>query len=174
MNAILPRVLGILESTLERWQRLAAVLPGELLATRPAPDQWSAVECLHHLLETEPVFAFRLQAFLNGMPEFPGYNPDAPENRLPADFQLVRLLDDFASRRDASLHTLRQVGADDLSRASRHAELGPVTLDQLLHEWAAHDLNHTIQAERALIQPFIQRSGPWKVYFSDLVIEAQP
>jgi hypothetical protein len=26
---------------------------------------------------------------------------------------------------------------------------------------------HTIQAERALMQPFIQGSGPWQVYFQD-------
>lgn len=174
MNAILPRVIGILDTTLERWQRLAAALPDELLSTRPAPDEWSAVECLHHMVETEPVFAFRLKAVLTGMPEFPGYDPDAPENRLPADFHPARLIDEFASRRATSLQTLRQVSVDDLPRAAHHAELGPVTLDQLLHEWAAHDLNHTIQAERALIQPFIQRSGPWKVYFSDLLIGSRP
>jgi hypothetical protein len=27
---------------------------------------------------------------------------------------------------------------------------------------AAHDLNHTVQAERALMQPFIAGSGPWR------------
>jgi hypothetical protein len=37
----------------------------------------------------------------------------------------------------------------------------------LLHEWAAHDLTHTIQAEKALMQPFIQGSGPWRFYFQD-------
>ncbi len=41
------------------------------------------------------------------------------------------------------------------------------TLGQLLHEWAAYDLNHTIQAEKAVMQPFIQGSGPWRSYFQD-------
>jgi hypothetical protein len=44
-----------------------------------------------------------------------------------------------------------------------------VSLNEMLHEWAAHDLNHTIQAERALMQPFIQESGPWQPYFADHV-----
>jgi hypothetical protein len=37
----------------------------------------------------------------------------------------------------------------------------------MLNEWAAHDLMHTVQAERAIMQPFIAGSGAWKVYFSD-------
>jgi hypothetical protein len=31
----------------------------------------------------------------------------------------------------------------------------------------SHDLNHTVQAERALIQPFVGGSGPWQAYFAD-------
>jgi hypothetical protein len=30
----------------------------------------------------------------------------------------------------------------------------------MIHEWAAHDLMHTIQGERALMQPFIADCGP--------------
>ena len=46
-----------------------------------------------------------------------------------------------------------------------------MTLREMLSEWAAHDLNHTIQAERALIQPFLHESGPWIVYFTDHLIK---
>ena len=42
-----------------------------------------------------------------------------------------------------------------------------MTLEQLLNEWAGHDLMHTVQAERALMQPFIAGSGPWRGYFAD-------
>ena len=37
----------------------------------------------------------------------------------------------------------------------------------LPNEWAAHDLMHTVQAERALLQPLIGGSGPWRLYFKD-------
>jgi hypothetical protein len=37
----------------------------------------------------------------------------------------------------------------------------------MLNEWVAHDFNHTIQAQRALMQPFIPTSGPWRHYFID-------
>ena len=37
----------------------------------------------------------------------------------------------------------------------------------MLNEWAAHDLMHTVQAERSLMQPFIERCGAWREFFSD-------
>jgi len=62
---------------------------------------------------------------------------------------------------------LKKITVVDLSRQARHQELGIVTMHELLHEWAGHDLMHTVQAERALMQPFIQGCGPWQSYFSD-------
>ena len=56
---------------------------------------------------------------------------------------------------------------NDLSCTARHSDLGIVTLEELLHEWAAHDLMHTVQAERAILQPLILGSGPWRSYFKD-------
>jgi hypothetical protein len=52
--------------------------------------------------------------------------------------------------------------------------LGTVTLAEFLHEWAAHDLNHTLQAERALMQPFIAGCGPWRGYFADHDLGSAP
>jgi hypothetical protein len=75
--------------------------------------------------------------------------------------------------RVASLELLARLTPADLSRTARHSELGSVTLEQLLHEWAAHDLMHTVQAERALMQPFIAGSGPWRGYFADHDAEAR-
>jgi low temperature requirement protein LtrA len=78
-----------------------------------------------------------------------------------------KLAAEFASLREASLAALKRVSEADLTRTARHSELGVVTLGEMLYEWAAHDLNHTIQAERAIMQPFISSSGLWKVYFKD-------
>jgi hypothetical protein len=75
----------------------------------------------------------------------------------------------FANLREASLAALAQIGPADLGRKVRHQELGPVTLEEMIHEWAAHDLMHTVQGERALMQPFIGGSGPWQPYFADHV-----
>jgi hypothetical protein len=56
---------------------------------------------------------------------------------------------------------------DDLGRTAQHPRLGTVTLAEMLHTWAAHDLMHTVQAERALMQPFILGCGRWRPSFRD-------
>jgi uncharacterized damage-inducible protein DinB len=167
MNNLLIAVRSILTVTPEYWSRLTQALPDDLLRRPAAAGQWSALECLHHLTATEGVFAYRLSCFLEGREEFPAYNPDAPEARIDPASSPAALAAEFARRRLASLAVLAQVTEAHLERRARHAELGPVTLGEMLHEWAAHDLNHTVQAERALMQPLIQGSGAWRIYFAD-------
>jgi uncharacterized damage-inducible protein DinB len=167
MNDLLNVVRAILTATPETWVRLCQMLPDDLLRQPAAPGQWSALECLHHLASTEAVFAYRLSCFMEGRSEFPAFNPDSPEARIDPAATPAELAAEFASRRLASLAALSQVSEAHLERRARHAELGPVTLGQMLHEWGAHDLNHTVQAERALMQPLIRGSGPWQPYFAD-------
>jgi hypothetical protein len=79
----------------------------------------------------------------------------------------MKLAEEFARLRAESLIALGRLREADLPRTARHAELGLVTLSELLHEWAAHDLMHLVQAERAMMQPFILGCGPWKPYFAE-------
>lgn len=43
----------------------------------------------------------------------------------------------------------------------------------LLNVWAAHDLQHVVQAEEALMQAFIPGTGPWRYEFADHDVEAR-
>jgi hypothetical protein len=79
---------------------------------------------------------------------------------------------EFAGLRAASLQELATLSDANLDRTARHAELGIVSMRELLNEWAAHDTMHIVQAERALIQAFIPGSGPWRFYFADHDVEA--
>jgi hypothetical protein len=171
MENVLISASAVLSATPARWASLAQALSADLLGLPPAPGEWSALECLQHLVDTEPVFQFRVQAFLAGQ-DFPGFDPDAegtkPDvQRAPAD-----LAREYARLRDASLAALARLGPEDLERRAVHQELGRVALGEMLHEWAAHDLMHTVQAERALMQPFIRGSGPWVTFFSDHIAAA--
>jgi len=156
----------VLSTTPERWQRLVSTLPADLLTRPPLAGEWSALDCLLHLLETERVlFPVRFRAFLAGQ-NFVDFDP----NRRPADLDSQtpeQLAATFAHYRQESLVLLEQVKADDLKRTVQHPKLGTVTLAELLHTWAAHDLMHTVQAERALMQPFILGCGPWHPFFQD-------
>ena len=172
MEKVLEAVRALIATTPERWTSMVQALPVELL-TRPAAEgEWSAVECLQHMADTEKVFQFRVQAFLAGT-DFPGFNPDE-EGTQPGVQSPLALAKEFTRLRGESLQMLEKLTPADLGRKARHAELGMVTLSEMVHEWAAHDLNHTVQAERALMQPFLQGCGPWIKYFTDhLIVEGK-
>jgi hypothetical protein len=165
MDNLLHDVYTVLLLTPQRWLSLTGALPQELFTRPPAPGEWSALECLQHLLDTErDVFPVRVQYFLAGR-DLVNYNPDEQGSKVERSPQ--ELAAEFARLREASLADLARVTPADLLRTARHSEFGIVSLGEMLHEWAAHDLNHTIQAERALMQPFITGSGPWRGYFRD-------
>ena len=169
MDRVLESVCALISTTPERWIGMAQALPADLLALPPAEGEWSAVECLQHLVDTEKVFQFRVQAFLAGR-DFPNFNPDTEGSRPGAQTPLA-LAEEFARLRRESLLMLEKLSPADLQRKARHPELGMVTLSEMVHEWGAHDLNHTVQAERAMMQPFIQGSGPWKKFFADHLVK---
>ncbi len=158
---------ALLSTTAERWQHLTSALPRELLTRVPAHGEWSAADCLHHLLDTERyVFPIRVRAFLAGQ-DIPAFDPDAQEHDAADRTDPVALAAEFARLRAETIVLLKTLTPADLTRTARHSELGQVTLGEMLHEWAAHDLNHTVQAERALMQPFIAGCGSWRENFAD-------
>jgi hypothetical protein len=165
MTDVLARVKAVLASTPTHWLNMTEVLPVDLLNHSPATGEWSATECLIHLLDTEHIFPARVQALLAGQ-AIPAFDPDT-QGTKDTTSSPGKLAAEFAGLRQAGLAVLERVAPQDFNRTAEHSELGTVTLGQLLHEWAAHDLNHTIQAERAVMQPFIQGSGPWRSYFRD-------
>ena len=163
-------VLPVLETTPQRWIQLASTLPAELFQRKPAPKEWSAYDCLRHIVDTEEaVFPPRIGYLLRGE-DFPAFNPDGKGKAPAGNIPPIELAGEFARRRAESLRLLSKVGEGDLRRTSRHQELGMVTLGEMIHHWAGHDLMHTVQGERALLQPFIDGCGPWKRYFSDHIV----
>ena len=145
---------------------MAATLPAKLLARSPAAGEWSAIECLHHLLDVEKmVFPLRVDKFLSG--EDLPYIPDEQAGEFDRSRTATDLAAEFDRLRKESLLKVAGLSADDLDRTAHHGELGMVSLSEMLHEWAAHDLVHTVQAERALMQPFIAKCGPWKPGFAE-------
>ena len=172
MTTWLADVQAVLSITPERWQRLVSTLPIDLLTRPPAAGEWSALHCLQHLLDAERlVFPVRFHAFLAGQ-DFVDFDPNEPhagtESLTPEQLAAA-----FARARQESLVLFNQVTDDDLGRTKQHPKLGTVTLAEMLHTWAAHDLNHTVQAERALMQPFMLGCGPWRTFFRDHEIGGQ-
>ena len=157
---------SILVTTPQRWRNLVESVPLELLTMPPAPGEWSALECLQHLVDVEKnSFPVRLDALLTGKPMV-SFNPDAAD-RPPKAPPTIALLDEFEKLRKENMAQLDQITEADLDRETLHPEYGMVSMRQFLHHRAAHDLMHTVQAERALMQPFINGAGPWEVNYTD-------
>jgi hypothetical protein len=171
MDKVILQIQSVLKTTPERWQRLVQTLPDDLLHRRPEPEEWSAVECLSHIVDTEGVFQYRIRCFLAGE-DFSSFDPDT-EGSAIAEMPVKDLVEKLSTMRQESLKALETLSEPDLDRQARHAELGMVSLRQMLNNWAAHDLMHTVQAERALMQPFIDQCGPWQKFYSDHWVAAQ-
>src|SRR5215207_8997259 len=165
MTELVPRVRAVLETTVPRWLLLAETLPPDALHRPSAPGEWSPVGCLRHLRDAErDVFSVRVRAFLAGQDLVP-YDPDT-QGSVDAGETPMDLANDFARLRQECLVPLAQLQEADLKREVIHDEYGPVRLGELLHEWAAHDLMHTVQAEQALMRPLVADSGPWRPTFA--------
>ncbi len=174
MEPFVARASALLAATPPRWERLVQAADAELLRRAPAPGEWSALECLQHLLDTEEqAFPVRVRAFLAGR-DLVAFDPDAGGSPAGRGGDAAAMAARFTAARAASLDLLRGLGPGDLDRRVNHPELGPVSLGEMLHEWVGHDLMHTVQAERALLQPFIAGSGAWRGYFADHVAGAAP
>jgi DinB superfamily len=175
MSDTMSHIRAILAATPLRWGQLAMALSEEQLRERPAPGEWSALECLQHMIDTERMaFPVRLEALRNGR-EISALGPEDFGDH-PDDQSIAALVTTFAQLRAENLAVLAHVSAAEFGSGGLHTELGPVTVGELLHEWAAHDFDHTIQAERALMQPYIRGCGPWQPYFAANRIDppAQP
>jgi hypothetical protein len=166
MHPLLASVRSILVSTPGRWASLIEIYPPELLTQPPAPGEWSALDCLQHIIDSEPVFQLRVDLFLEGRDYFPNFDPDTQGTKTGGRSPAA-VVDEFTRLRALGLAALSRITPPDLPRRAIHQELGPVTLEEMLHNWGGHDLMHTVQAERALLQPFIRGCGPWQRYYTD-------
>ena len=159
---------SIITTSPTRWLSLMHSVPFELLSMHPAPNEWSAIERLQHVTDVERVsFPMRIKALLEGQP-FTSFNP---QDRPPKPPPTIALADEFNHLRQQTLVLFNQITEADLDKQALHAEYGMVSLRQFVHHMAGHDLNHLVQAERALMQPFIRGCGPWVVNYDDHIVK---
>ncbi len=171
-ETLLKQVAAVLATTAARFADLTRTIPQELLERQPQPGEWSALQTLQHLVDTEEwIFPVRVEAILAGQ-NFPGFNPDTQGRVDRIALAPTDLAARFGELRAHGQDMLARVGVADLDRTAVHGELGEVTMRELLNEWATHDLNHLVQAERAIMQPFIVGAGPWRHYFKDHDVSA--
>jgi hypothetical protein len=138
--------LNQLEATPGILRGLMCELSGEDARWKPAQDRFSVAEVLAHLSHGEGhCYRLRLDRFL--AEDLPEFEPDDAQMYLDlyrgrdADVELAR----FTGQRNANVAFLRGLPAEAGARRALHKDVGPITLAQMLHEWALHDLAHIRQ-----------------------------
>src|SRR5260221_8449904 len=135
LTDVLAMVKAVLATTATRWLDMTEGLPVDLLNRPPAAGEWSASECLIHLLDTEHIFPARVQALLTGQ-AIPAFDPDT-QGTKDTTSSPGELAAEFSGLRQAGLAVLERVALQGFNPTAGHSELGTVTLGQLLHERAA-------------------------------------
>lgn len=123
-------------------------LPPELCRWRPGEQEWSANETLGHLIEAERRgFNGRIRRILaDDRPQLPGWNQvEVAASRRDLEREPAALLAEFEALRADSVALVRGLSRDQLDRGGEHAQVGRVTVRDLLHEWQHHDRNHLKQ-----------------------------
>jgi DinB superfamily len=136
---------------------------------KPTPERFSIAELLEHLSHVE-AHCFRVrfdEALAADDPEFEPYDQNAfyakgTYSNRDAEESLAH----WEEQREDNLEFLRGLDPKVLSRTARHTVLGSFTLENLLNEWALHDLGHVRQlAELVRAQLYYPEIGPFRAEY---------
>ena len=154
--------LNQLEATPSILRGLLCGLSDEDARWKPAPDRFSVAEVLAHLSHSEAhCYRARLDRFLSeDLPEFAADDASMYYDLYRgADPELS--FDHFEDQRETNIEFLRTLPRTAGDRRARHHEAGEITLTQMLHEWALHDLGHIRQiAELVRARKHLAPAGP--------------
>ncbi len=154
--------LEMLEATPEILRGLLCEISDEDARWKPAADRFSIAEVLAHLSHSEGhCYRLRLDRFM--AEEFPSLEADDAHmylalyrNADPED-----AFDHFEEQRETNLEFLHSLPPGAGDRKAHHAEVGEITLSQMLHEWTLHDLGHIRQiAELVRARKYLAGAGP--------------
>jgi hypothetical protein len=154
--------LELLEATPAILRGLTSELTDEDARWKPAEDRFSVAEVLAHLSHSEGrCYRMRLDRFLSE--ERPEFEPDDAQMYLDLyrNADPEEAFDRFEEERKSNVEYLRELPASAGERRALHKEYGEITLSQMLHEWALHDLGHIRQiAELVRARKYLSGAGP--------------
>ena len=162
-----PSVLRILETTPDVLGALLGGAPDAAL-TAPVDEGWSVRHVVAHVLDVETViYTDRIQRMLReDGPFIRSIDPLARMNeRGLLGRDVASLLRDLATGRPAAVAALRALTAEQLQRGGEHDEAGPITVSDLVHQWAYHDLMHLKQAASILQGPLVAGMGNTRKFY---------
>lgn len=153
LREVIQRLDGVRASFVD-FLRLQGV---EVLTAQPAPGEWSALECLRHILFAEDLYLNRwllrndqpwleqgrLSAFLINRPGF-------ERVEAQSDASLKEILAAWDALHHQTWQLIDHLTPEDLRRSTRDVDFGQGDVAHVLQGLAQHDLVHIRQAEAAI------------------------
>ena len=153
--------LGVLASTPATLRALLAGLTEEIISA-PADDGWSPRDVVAHLASLDPLtLVGRVRAIIDqDQPAITAIDQhDVLERSGMRKRPLTGAIDEMAQRRTIALGWLRELTPQELERTGTHAIVGPLSVTEIIHHKAWHDLLHIQQISRMLSKPLDAGSG---------------
>ena len=162
-NAPIQAPISLLEKTPALLELLLKDVPVETLQWKPAAERWSIAEVIGHMVMIERLYEQRARRIvLEDSPALVRYEP-AAAGEPPKSTRYY--LDEFVPLRRTFVFYLHSVSSTAAGRTGQHAELGTISLSQMLHELANHDLGHLRQIEELYrAHSFHPYAGPFQKY----------
>ena len=142
------RVAELLRAARDHVVRELTALGDPLAGWKPTPDEWSANECVGHLIEADRRgFAGRIRRILaeDGVVEVGWDQRAVAAARQDWDRPVADVIAEFTAGRDDGIALVESLPPAALARTAVHSAVGRVTVSDLLHEWVFHDRNHIRQ-----------------------------
>lgn len=142
--------MAVLQATPDALMEAVGAVPDGLLAEPEAVARWSVADVIHHLADSEIVWALRLRkALAEDRPSLTGFDQDRWADGLRyAHRDPGPSLDAFVALRRANLALLAGCDGAAMARVGVHAERGEESVAHMMQLYAGHDLLHLRQIER--------------------------
>jgi hypothetical protein len=165
---MLKAVLEILATTPQKLELEISSLSRREMLTRPAANKWSVQEVLAHLADVEELgMRARVAAMIEQEnPTLCSFEQEArAAERKYNTIDPRRSLSSFALQRRANVKWLRKLRPAQLRRQGTHQTVGRICVEELITEWAFHDLGHLKQILEIKRYALYPRMGNMRAFY---------
>jgi hypothetical protein len=161
--------IEIVASTPGVLRSLLADVPQAVLEA-PADGGWSPKDVVAHLVDAHgPAFTERFRRILEE--DRPSIRPFDPSTRAQqndyAAWPLDRLLDELERQREADREMLRGLDEAELRRSGVHEQAGEISVSDIAHYEACHDMTHLAQIVMMLRSHLAPKTGNMAVFLDE-------
>jgi hypothetical protein len=166
---MLKEVLIILASTPDKLKRELSSMSLKEMKTRPAANKWSVQEVLAHLEDVEEIgMRSRVAAMVETQnPLLPSFDQEKRGEEMGYNRKHpLRNLASLARQREANVKWLRTLKPAQLKRRGTHQKVGEISVEELVTEWAFHDLGHLKQIIEIKRHALFPRIGNRRAFYT--------